>query len=581
MFSRSSSVASLDSRGGNTGSNGPQIHNKMLSKYNGGPLELNESEHCSGAPSGPVSPSDLPDSPGEFSRMQRKSCNSTVNTCKNKSEEMYENNEGNNESLETDSVRIYCNGEKSGQMTTRSLSPLTVENEPIFLKSRSWKKPENRADDNSCSLKHPNTNASNGKSRVNNSSDEVKIFAVEGTPFYGLSSATSFSDLCGDLSTTSSVRGGTNPKLQNNVNNNNPEPIYSDTQLLQKCIRVGRAKGFKGAHSSSSHHKSSINAKKPTVLSDKEKDGEALDPDLADLIMIGRKAKKDGCSSKGSSQNSSERETSISKGKPAVKPKPRIPRSHTVISSPLLTTNESVPVIPEEKAMNLVKSETPKEPEKPIEIDDSKDSNEENSSCSEPEDASSSSNTGTFTCTSLSISRAGHLVSDMIQKNTPVAPEVEKIETSQASNICDVTPPCSLLNQVSDFVEIGQSSLNQKAGAPGPALMSSGTDGGVSNLLGQQPPSAWLRMTDMESSMASIRSDEIFGSYYCEKGNEASYTSSGNTVETKPEGKLEEKEISYSNKKTDDKENKELSNIKRGHMAYRSLGHVATRQWKG
>ena len=51
-------------------------------------------------------------------------------------------------------------------------------------------------------------------------------------------------------------------------------------------------------------------------------------------------------------QNSSDRETSISKGKPAVKLKSRIHCSHTVISSPLLTTNESVPVIPEEEAMN-------------------------------------------------------------------------------------------------------------------------------------------------------------------------------------------------------------------------------------
>lgn len=353
MFSRCSSVASLDSLdvgvvGSGGGGNGLASQNDDdLSDFSRRASEV-------------VSPSDLPDSPRAMAPPVR-IYDQPVMIHGAKAEKP----EG------EDDIKIFSIEEKSGLNSCRSLSPLMIDDEVLPVLSKR-KLESDRApaigDTNQCSnlsktcqpieqtassregstkqeMSETNSNIGEPEKKVF-SGDEVKVFAMEGTPFYGVSNATSLSDLMADIDTTDDRRKQPLTTEIEGVPNTNSiaptqsacqvkleeagtgkevpvtsvpivaqlnEPIYSDVQLLQKCIRIGKAAGIPKSKSeykitsestqqppSASNETGSSNnlvtrvpgaGKK--VLTESKSQHDFDDPDLAALIMKGRNRPKE------------------------------------------------------------------------------------------------------------------------------------------------------------------------------------------------------------------------------------------------------------------------------------------------
>jgi hypothetical protein len=373
MFSRCSSVASLDSLDVGVGLTG--------SGTGTAPKNDDELSDYSRRASEVVSPSDLPDSPRGLAPPIRIYEQSTTPPSK-----PYNGNIQNrkmdehrvNKSADEDAIKVFTLEERSGLNSCRSLSPLTVDGEelPVIGKGKldSISKVELRTDASECKttgitpvsiLKRdrpqessfPEAHTENEtepkmdcvqvsiKPRKGYHDDEMKVFAMEGTPFYGVSNATSLSDLMADIDEPSGppmalamaapdivtvkqdktkLTSDDSPIRPSHTSDSNPavngetalkneklveeEPIYSDAQLLEKCIRVGKAIGIPKSQSefrieSSSNSKVFSKTDSPSTAnimsqslqegSPKKGDSDDDDADLAALIMIGRNRAKD------------------------------------------------------------------------------------------------------------------------------------------------------------------------------------------------------------------------------------------------------------------------------------------------
>ncbi|XP_035706785.1 adenomatous polyposis coli protein isoform X2 [Folsomia candida] len=375
MFSRCSSVASLDSLDvgqGESGGVGGHRNDDDLSDYSRRESEV-------------VSPSELPDSPRALVPPVRflERNNGVRPEPKERSKTEHKN-------CDEDDVKVYSVSmvEKSGFNSCRSLSPLTVDGEEleIIRKDKLDAVGQGREIPLSTSEETPTGAVGGGEEEGNTGDkpvpvkraafpdDELKVFAMEGTPFYGVSTATSLSDLMADIEDTPT--GGDIPTKSNRLQKPNQqqvaageirstevqnaenaalavvnaesqphkksvhnvngemgkvvegnskkldesittttgeESIYSDAQLLEKCIRVGKAMGIP---KSQSEFRISDNENLPTgqtgiknplqpkmsssnnvggkqKLTSKSQDFEFDDPDLAALIQIGRNRTKD------------------------------------------------------------------------------------------------------------------------------------------------------------------------------------------------------------------------------------------------------------------------------------------------
>lgn len=359
MFSRCSSVASLDSLdvgvvGGGEGGNGMASHNDDdLSDFSRRASEV-------------VSPteSDLPDSPHDIVPPQRVYDQPVLQPKMDHQEEKQDGE---------DDIKVFLMEEKSGLNSCRSLSPLMIDGEvlPVLGKGKLLDSEHSRDHEpksvgaplvetaGKCDqLDHgtisngtmaseesrqPLTNNTGSKlddgaekKKAAFPDDEVTVFAMEGTPFYGVSNATSLSDLVMDLDTEEvpdkkktvdktmnrpEEGKGVPPKSEaviptdTKASASADEPIYSDVQLLQKCIRIGKSVGipkskseYKITHSesmeqmsiasnisgsSSSLAKPSTSCKPKKLLVESKSHQDFDDPDLAALIMKGRNRPKE------------------------------------------------------------------------------------------------------------------------------------------------------------------------------------------------------------------------------------------------------------------------------------------------
>lgn len=369
MFSRCSSVASLDSLDvggvGGTG-NGLASHNDDdLSDFSRRASEV-------------VSPSDLPDSPREMAPPIRV-YEQPINMHTNIGATSQEKQDG------EDDVKVFSMEEKSGLNSCRSLSPLMIDGEELPILGKKKLPESDRVQDHQDRNRNIPGNGNQGLERnvhsreghasplsVNMKSDsssetkhmepekkktsafpddEVRVFAMEGTPFYGVSNATSLSDLTMDLDQPEppKPRERTSLLTLNNVSQQMPplpeksvvtnahaveintpesgapnknnvqpeEPIYSDAQLLQKCIRIGKSVGipkskseYKITHSESMEQmavaSNTISGSSSNLVTNPNSESQSKktmtesrshhdfdDPDLAALIMKGRNRPKE------------------------------------------------------------------------------------------------------------------------------------------------------------------------------------------------------------------------------------------------------------------------------------------------
>lgn len=353
QFSRCSSVASLESdvcgmQPGGEGGIGNSRNDDDLSDYSRRASEV-------------VSPSELPDSPTRSLAPPTRFLDNNTPAAGPPPTAARRQQHQQQQNSEEDVVKVYSVSvaEKSGFNSCRSLSPLTVDGDEVALlylpiigkeKLDSMGKLDLNSPAVTCTNNDSNgipllpattenetvENGADKNKRRGFPNDELKVFAVEGTPFYGVSTATSLSDLLADIDDAEmddidrgcktdnfsnqeseylvaqavgqQEQEATNVQnaalaVVNEVNSQNrepgteDEPIYSDAQLLEKCIRVGKALGIpKGIPKSQSEFRINSNNHQPNPLAttseakmtSKSQDFEFDDPDLAALIQIGR-----------------------------------------------------------------------------------------------------------------------------------------------------------------------------------------------------------------------------------------------------------------------------------------------------
>ncbi|ODN05402.1 Adenomatous polyposis coli protein [Orchesella cincta] len=607
MFSRCSSVASLDSLDvGVIGSGG----GKGLASHNDDDLS-----DFSRRASEVVSPSDLPDSPRAMTPPVRLYEQPIHGRDKVDAPEKQEGD---------DDLKVFSVEEKSGLNSCRSLSPLMIDGEVLPILSKRKLEPEQgyldkrdvgstAATADKATMRSIAVNesqlTSNGNSETKPSDghekkkaafpdDEVKIFAMEGTPFYGVSNATSLSDLTMDLDNMEQkpeveqqckpIEESSNPQTkqsetnvatvqadhppqnaQNSSCETNPkpeEPIYSDVQLLQKCIRIGKTVGIpkskseykitndgnmgilaiasntSGSTSNLTSSSGGSNFKKPLVESKSQQDFD--DPDLAALIMKGRNRpkEKERISSKGSKPlKKSDKEDMNSKS---------FSEHDAPKQSPDQKSTDSEQTNPKpEVEVIVVENRVPSEDEKssdscdpnPSEV--SKLDNVVSMNKTElkietqqldPSQISTTSlgsewndETPTFSSPipSMSISTAFKIVGggdDSSCSKAPVINNQTKIQSSMNSSMLtmsvnnewldNVDPPSTFSNLVSssDCILMGspplnpklQGSMSDKLSRKWKALEAGNTSSIHSNLSGQRPP---LDL-DLENSMISVAS---------------------------------------------------------------------------
>ncbi|CAL8094415.1 unnamed protein product [Orchesella dallaii] len=604
MFSRCSSVASLDSLDvGVVGSGG----GKGLALQNDDDLS-----DFSRRASEVVSPSDLPDSPRAMTPPVRLYEQPMHGRDKIDAPEKQEGD---------DDIKVFSVEEKSGLNSCRSLSPLMIDDEVLPILSKRKLEPEQgslekrgtaTATSDKAVVRPIPSNESqlaangnseeklqdgHGKKKAAFPDDEVKIFAMEGTPFYGVSNATSLSDLTMDLDNgeqkselqqckaveeASAVQikpvdvivatePASHPKIPLNPtscenNGKSEEPIYSDVQLLQKCIRIGKTVGIPKSKSeykitnehtgilaiassvsSSSSNLTSLtgpNFKKTLVESKSQQDFD--DPDLAALIMKGRNRpkEKERTSSKGSKPLKKSDKEDMNKGSKSssqldpsnqssdqrsddqeqINPKPEIDVSAAENKVPTddEKSSDSNEINPSEvsKPDNVVVNKTE------LKIDTLQLDPSQISTTSLGSEWNDETPTFSSPIPSMSISTAFKIVGDGDDSSSSKPPAVNKaankIQSSMNSSMLtmsvnnelldNIDPPSTFSNLVSssDCILMGspplnnklQGSMSDKLSRKWKALEAGNTSSIHSNLSGQRPPMD----LDLENSMISVAS---------------------------------------------------------------------------